>query len=169
MFDPLFNTYLTAPWKLNYVKQRKDPHQCFFCAIAQKTSGVKAWEVFRDELIMILLNRFPYNPGHLLIAPLKHYEKFEILPDDLTIHLIRKMQLAIKLLNLTHNPMGFNVGLNLGDIAGGSVKHFHWHIVPRYPGDLNFMEILRTRVLVETLEQTLTKLRTHANILLSKA
>ncbi|MFX0209256.1 MAG: HIT family protein [Candidatus Hodarchaeota archaeon] len=169
MSDPLFNTYLTAPWKLNYVKQRKDPHQCIFCAIAKKTSGVKAWEVFRDDLIMVLLNRFPYNPGHLLIAPLEHHEKFEELPDNLAIRLTSMLKQVIKLLNSTHAPMGFNIGLNLGNIAGGSIKHLHWHVVPRYLGDLNFMEILETRVLVETLEQTLTKLRTHTNILLSKA
>lgn len=168
MSDPLFNTYLTAPWKLDYVNQKKDPHQCILCAIAKKTSGVMAWEVFRDDLIMILLNRFPYNPGHLLIAPLEHHEKFEELPVKLATHLTLMLQQAIKLLNITHSPMGFNIGLNLGDIAGGSVKHLHWHVVPRYPGDLNFMEILKTRVLVETLEQTLTKLRTHTNIVLSE-
>ncbi|MFX0182982.1 MAG: HIT family protein [Candidatus Hodarchaeota archaeon] len=168
MEDPLFNTYLTAPWKKNYVKQKKDPHQCILCAITKKTSGIIAWEVFRNDLIMILLNRFPYNPGHLLIAPLEHYEKFEELPEKLAIHLTLMLQQAIKLLNITHTPMGFNIGLNLGEIAGGSIKHLHWHVVPRYSGDLNFMEILKTRVLVETLEQTLMKLRTHANIFLAK-
>ncbi|MFX0049805.1 MAG: HIT family protein [Candidatus Hodarchaeota archaeon] len=168
MADSFFNTYLTAPWKMDYVKQKKDPHQCIFCAISQKISGVITWEVFRDDLIMILLNRFPYNPGHLLIAPLEHYEKFEELPNKLVVHLTLMLQQAIKLLNTTHSPMGFNIGLNLGNIAGGSIKHLHWHIVPRYLGDLNFMEILKTRVLIETLEQTLTKLRTHTNILVSK-
>jgi len=168
MSDPLFNTYLAAPWKLDYVKQKKDPHQCILCAISQKTSGVIAWEVFRDDLIMVLLNRFPYNPGHLLIAPLEHHEKFEELPVKLATHLTLMLQQVIKLLNTTHSPMGFNIGLNLGDIAGGSINHLYWHVVPRYPGDLNFMEILKTRVLVETLEQTLTKLRTHTNIILSK-
>jgi len=117
---------------------------------------------------MVLLNRFPYNPGHLLIAPLEHHEKFEELPVKLATHLTLMLQQVIKLLNTTHSPMGFNIGLNLGDIAGGSINHLYWHVVPRYPGDLNFMEILKTRVLVETLEQTLTKLRTHTNIILSK-
>jgi ATP adenylyltransferase len=165
MSDPLFRSYLTAPWKKEYVMQKKDPNQCIFCAIAQKTKGIEAWEVFRDEFIIILLNRFPYNPGHLLIAPLDHYENFEELPPNLAAHLTILLQRGIQLLKRTHQPTAFNIGLNLGKAAGGSMGHVHWHIVPRYPGDLNFMEILDTRVLVETLEQTLTKLHQYVNFL----
>jgi ATP adenylyltransferase len=161
MPNPIFQSYLTAPWKAEYVKRTKDPNQCLFCAIAQKTAGIEAWEVFRDEKIMILLNRFPYNPGHLLIAPLDHYEQFEALPKELSCHLMLILQQGIKILKSTHQATAFNIGLNLGNTAGGSIKHLHWHIVPRYLGDLNFMEILETRVLVETLEQTMIKLRQH--------
>ena len=165
MSNPLFHSYLTAPWKTDYVKRKKDPHLCIFCAIAQKTTGIEAWEVFRDEKLMVLLNRFPYNPGHLLIAPIEHYNLFEEIPSELTFHLTIMLQRGIKLLKHTHGSTAFNIGLNLGKIAGGSIDHIHWHIVPRYSGDLNFMEILETRVLVETLEQTLNKLRAHVNIL----
>jgi ATP adenylyltransferase len=167
MSDPLFYSYLTAPWKTEYVKRKKDPHQCFICAIAQKTAGVKAWEVFRDNQIMVLLNRFPYNPGHLLIAPIEHYNTFEDIPTKLVTHLTIMLQRGIRLLKHTHQPTAFNIGLNLGKIAGGSIAHVHWHIVPRYLGDLNFMEILETRVLVETLEQTLHKLRQNSGKFLS--
>ena len=168
MTDPLFRSYLTAPWKKEYVKRKKDPNQCIFCAIAQKTRGIKVWEVFRDDQIVVLLNRFPYNSGHLLIAPLEHYEDFEVLPTNLASHLTTMLQRGIQLLKHTHNPSGFNIGLNLGKPAGGSVGHVHWHIVPRYPGDLNFMEILETRVLIETLDQTQGKLLSHTNILQGK-
>lgn len=167
MPKPLFRTYLTAPWKVEYVKQKKDPNQCFFCAIAHKTAGIEAWELFRDDQSMILLNRFPYNPGHLLVSPLEHYEHYEEVPTDLVTHLALLLQRGIKLLKITHQPRAFNIGLNIGNAAGGSVKHLHWHIVPRYFGDLNFMEILKTRVLVETLEQTMAKLRQNIGILLS--
>jgi len=163
---PLFPTYLTAPWKVEYVKRKKDPNQCIFCAIAQKTTGVESWEVFRDDQIMILLNRFPYNPGHLLLTPLEHYEHYEALPHELATHMAILIQKTIILLKESHQPEAFNIGLNVGNYAGGSIKHLHWHIVPRYLGDLNFMEILHTRVLVETLQQTLTKLRQHMDILL---
>lgn len=167
MSNHMFRSYLTAPWKSEYVKRKKDPNQCFLCAIAQRTTGVEAWEVFRDDQIMVLLNRFPYNPGHLLISPLEHHDQFEALPARLASHLTIKLQRGIKLLKHTHKPAAFNIGLNLGNIAGGSINHLHWHIVPRYPGDLNFMEILGTRVLVETLEQTLNKLQQSSSILLS--
>ncbi|MFX0014632.1 MAG: HIT family protein [Promethearchaeota archaeon] len=168
MSDRLFHTYLTAPWKKEYVEQKKDPHQCILCAIAQKTAGVKSWEVFRDDQIMILLNRFPYNPGHLLVSPLDHYEQYEGISTELVSHLALVLQKCIKLLKLTHQTTMFNIGLNLGELAGGSVKHLHWHVVPRYPGDLNFMEMLETRVLVETLEQTMYKLKQNINVLQSK-
>ena len=165
MSNPLFRTYLTAPWKKEYVKYKKDPNQCIFCAIAQKIPGIEAWEVFRDEYIMVLLNRFPYNPGHVLIAPIEHYTLFEKIPTEVAFHLTILLQRGIELLKHTHHPTAFNIGLNLGKNAGGSIDHIHWHIVPRYSGDLNFMEILETRVLVETLEQTLNKLRQNVNIL----
>lgn len=164
MTNPRFHTYLTAPWKTEYVKRKKDPNQCILCAIAQKTPGIEAWEVFRDDLIMVLLNRFPYNPGHLLISPLEHYEHYEVVPPELACHLALSIQLGLKLLKQTHQPAAFNIGLNLGNIAGGSIRHLHWHIVPRYLGDLNFMEILETRVLVETLDQTMSKIRQHISI-----
>lgn len=167
MSDPLFNSYLTVPWKAEYVKRKKDPNQCILCAIAQKTGGVKSWEVFRDESTMILLNRFPYNAGHLLISPLAHYEKFEMLPIDLASHMTLMLQKSIRLLNVTHKPMAYNVGLNLGEWSGGSIAHLHWHVVPRYRGDFNFMEILDTRVLIETLEETLAKMKHKISILSS--
>jgi len=165
MPKPLFHSYLTAPWKLEYVKQKKDPNQCIFCAISNKTAGVESWEIFRDYKIMILLNRFPYNPGHLLIVPHDHYEEFEVISSDLVNHMTKMIQRCIKLLKLTHNPSAFNVGFNIGKIAGASINHIHWHIVPRYLGDLNFMEFLHTRVLVETLKQTQDKLREYSKIL----
>jgi ATP adenylyltransferase len=163
MSDPLFNSYLSVPWKAVYVRRKKDPNKCLLCAIVQKIRGVKSWEVFRDDLVMVLLNRFPYNPGHLLISPLEHYEEYEAMPSELTSHLSVMLQRGIKLLKMTHQPMGFNIGLNLGgNIAGGSIKHIHWHLVPRYIGDLNFMEMLGTRVLIETLEETLSILKGDA-------
>ncbi len=168
MSNPLFHSYLTAPWKAEYVKRKKDPHQCILCAIAQKTAGVDAWEVFRDDQTMVLLNRFPYNPGHLLVAPKEHFTTFEELPIKLASHLTLMLQRGIRLLKHSHNPSAFNIGLNLGTTAGGSIKHVHWHIVPRYPGDMNFMEILETRVIIETLDQTLAKLQQHVNIIQEK-
>lgn len=165
MSDPLFNSYLAVPWKAEYVRRTKDPNRCILCEIAQKKGSEETWEVFRDDTVMVLLNRFPYNPGHLLIAPLRHYEEFPNLSPELVTHLSVLLQRSIRLLNRTHTPMGFNLGLNLGAAAGGSIRHIHWHVVPRYHGDLNFMEILRTRVLIETLDETLAKLQDQNQLL----
>ena len=116
---------------------------------------------------LAFLGKITWPPAFsiLLIAPLEHYDRFELLPLKLATHLTVMLQRGIELLKYTHQPSAFNIGLNLGNIAGGSVKHLHWHLVPRYLGDFNFMEILHTRVLVETLLQTLAKLRQHVDIL----
>jgi ATP adenylyltransferase len=165
MSDPLFNFYLAVPWKADYVRRDKDPNRCVLCEISQKKGSEESWEVFRDNKALVLLNKFPYNPGHLLIAPLEHFEEFTNLSSDLATHLTLVLQRSIHLLNRTHTPMGFNVGLNLGAAAGGSIRHIHWHVVPRYRGDLNFMDILQTRTLIETLDETLDKLRKQSKLL----
>ncbi|MFW9856622.1 MAG: HIT family protein [Candidatus Thorarchaeota archaeon] len=165
MSDPLFNYYLAVPWKADYVRSKKDPNRCILCEISQKRSSEDSWEVFRDDKVIVLLNKFPYTPGHLLIAPLEHFEEFTDLPQVLITRLTLILQRSVLLLNRTHSPMGFNVGLNLGDAAGGSIRHIHWHVVPRYRGDLNFMDILRTRTLIETLDETLAKLQKHSQLL----
>ena len=171
MSDPIFHSYLTAPWKAEYVLNRKsknkDPNSCTFCAIVHRTPGVESWEIFRDEKCIILLNKFPYNPGHLLLLPMDHYEDITQLPPNIHSHLGNMMQRCVKLLQSTYKAEGFNIGLNMGQTAGASISHLHWHIVPRYPGDLNFMEILKTRIMVETLSQTLIKLREKNEIFTS--
>ena len=165
MSKPPFESYLTAPWKAEYVGRKKDPNECLLCAIANKNKSITAWEVFRDDQAMVLLNRYPYNPGHLLIVPLDHFEEFDKLPASLSSHLTLLIQNSLKLLKKTHSPQGFNIGLNLGKVSGRSIPHLHWHIVPRYLGDYNFLEILGTRVLIETLPQTLCKLQKEIKIL----
>ncbi|WP_455464147.1 HIT family protein [Candidatus Hodarchaeum mangrovi] len=160
-----FESYLAAPWKAEYVRKKKDSNECILCAIANKNKSITAWEVFRDDQAMILLNKYPYNPGHLLIVPLDHFEEFDMLSASLSSHLTILIQSSIKLLKKTHFPLGFNIGLNIGNVSGASVRHIHWHIVPRYYGDYNFLEILGTRVMVETLPQTLIKLQKEIEIL----
>jgi ATP adenylyltransferase len=169
MSNPLFHSYLTAPWKKEYVTKRKDQeldnNQCIFCAIAQKTPDVESWEIFRNQLCMVLLNKYPYNPGHLLLLPLNHFTSIVEIPQRVWNNLNLLLKRSTQLLTKTHNPSGFNIGMNLGNVAGASIKHLHWHVVPRYPGDLNFMEILHTRVMVETLDQTMEILKGHSDIL----
>ena len=169
MSEPIFPSYITAPWKAEYVMNRKDehkdPNQCIFCAIVERTPGVESWEIYRDKICIILLNKYPYNPGHLLLLPLDHYEDLSLIPLNIHSHIGKMMQRCIMLLQSTHEPVGFNIGLNMGRWGGASINHLHWHIVPRYPGDINFMEILRTRIMIETLEQTFLKIQEKREIL----
>lgn len=158
MTEPIFPLYLTAPWKRKYVEKKKNSHQCIFCAIANHIGQLDQWEVFRDEKVSVTLNKYPYNPGHLLVFPLNHYEEYETIPEELVHHISLIIQRSILMLKKIYKPSGFNIGLNLGSSSGASITHIHWHIVPRYAADLNFMEILGTRVLVETLEETYIKL-----------
>lgn len=159
MADPLYKLYLTAPWKKEYVLSKKKNDKCIFCLIANNKNFEGSWEIYRDTKAIIILNRFPFNPGHLLIIPLKHLEQIDELPVTLMNHLSKLIQKGIKLLKDTYDVQSFNIGLNQGEYSGASISHLHWHIVPRYPTDMNFMEILGTRTTIETLGETYQKLK----------
>jgi ATP adenylyltransferase len=150
---------LWAPWRLSYVatpkeKQPTSDDDCFICRGVIGTDDRANLVVYRSELSIVVLNRFPYNNGHLLVCPKTHKGQLEeqtaeeLLDQQLTI---RKM---LGILGKRMNPDGFNVGLNLGRAAGAGVPgHLHWHIVPRWTGDTNFMPVLTdTRVIVQSLE-----------------
>jgi ATP adenylyltransferase len=156
---------LWAPWRLAYV-QNSDPDKtppskpdCFLCRYRDDASAndPKNLVVMRGEYSIVVLNRFPYNNGHLLIAPREHKADLRDLNDDElleTNHLLQKM---LGLLEKTISPDGFNVGLNLGRVAGAGLPgHLHWHIVPRWNGDTNFMPILsEAKVIPQALDALL--------------
>ena len=156
---------LWAPWRLAYV-QNSDPEKmqpsmpgCFLCSYRDddSTNDPKNLVVMRGEYSIVVLNRFPYNNGHLLIAPREHKADLRDLNDDElleTNHLLQKM---LGLLEKTISPDGFNVGLNLGRVAGAGLPgHLHWHIVPRWNGDTNFMPILgEAKVIPQALDALL--------------
>ena len=150
---------LWAPWRLSYVthateKQPTRGDECFICQSVAGTDDRANLVVYRSELALVILNRFPYNNGHLLVCPKLHKGQLEEqTPDELL-----EQQLTIcKMLGILKKrlqPDGFNVGLNLGRAAGaGTPGHLHWHIVPRWTGDTNFMPVLTdTRIIVQSLE-----------------
>ncbi|RMF12457.1 MAG: HIT domain-containing protein [Candidatus Dadabacteria bacterium] len=151
---------LWAPWRMAYIKHGKPEHQeghCFLCAAPGHDSLV-IWE---GDSTFAMLNRFPYNPGHLLIAPKAHRADFENFSADEALELNVGLQICLRALRETMNPQGFNVGMNLGSAAGAGVpEHLHLHIVPRWSGDNNFMPVIgETRVLPELLEDTAARLR----------
>ncbi|MFN2581264.1 MAG: HIT domain-containing protein [Candidatus Dormibacteria bacterium] len=133
---------------------------CFLCEAITSSDDDGLLVVERRPLSITVLNRFPYNSGHVMVVPQRHVSDLRDLHDDESAALFSGCQRALSALGNALHPEGYNVGINLGKPAGGSVDHLHMHVVPRWAGDTNFMPALAdTKVLPEHLEQTAQKLR----------
>ncbi|HME92083.1 MAG TPA: HIT domain-containing protein [Myxococcaceae bacterium] len=154
---------LWAPWRMEFILGSK-PEGCIFCRLPAET-GAEADRnnliVGRTKLSFAILNRFPYNSGHLMVVPQRHTADFASLPEEESIDLHRLLQLSVSVLQEAYRPDGFNLGMNLGRSAGaGIADHLHYHLVPRWTGDTNFMPLIsETKVIVEHLMQSYDKLR----------
>lgn len=154
--------YLWSPWRIQYIEAASDsegdPEGCIFCAIRDGAEDDRV--LARTELGYVVLNKFPYNPGHLLIVPNRHTGEVEALESDEHASLMALLARSIRALRSASEPHGFNVGMNLGRVAGAGVPdHLHWHVVPRWNGDTNFISIVgETRVLPELVADTRAKL-----------
>jgi len=151
---------LWAPWRIQYVTRPKETG-CILCQKSKENKDETNFILHRSQNNFIILNAFPYNPGHLMIAPYRHIANLQDLSDaEITDHfnLVKK---SLALLKEILNPDGFNIGLNIGKVAGAGIEeHLHTHIVPRWQGDVNFMPVLsNTRVISEELAATYKKLR----------
>ena len=146
---------LWAPWRVEYIEQADERPGCVFC------SPEEGLVVHRGETALVLLNRFPYTSGHLLVAPVRHAGTFGELTDAEALQIHRLAVGSIAALAAAYAPHGQNLGWNLGRAAGaGIVDHVHLHVVPRWNGDTNFMPVLAdTRVLPEALAETARRLR----------
>ncbi|MFW9938995.1 MAG: HIT family protein [Candidatus Thorarchaeota archaeon] len=130
------------------------------CSIRDNDERVINLKIYEDTLIFISLNLYPYNPGHLMIIPNRHIIKLSDLTKEESNHIIRAIQGLQILLDDTYNPKGYNVGINQGKIAGGSVEHLHFHLVPRYGAELGYIDIVgKTRVVPEGLNSVEEKLK----------
>jgi ATP adenylyltransferase len=150
---------LWAPWRLSYVAAERpavptaaDP--CFLCAGLAAEDDRANLIALRTPLSVVVLNKFPYNNGHLLIAPVAHKATLEELTAEELLDTMETVRRAVRALSELMRPDGFNVGLNLGRAAGAGLPgHLHWHVVPRWNGDTNFMPVLSdARVIVQSLE-----------------
>jgi ATP adenylyltransferase len=153
---------LWAPWRIEYV-EAPHPHDegCIFCGRLALGDDEKALILTRSQLAFAILNAYPYNPGHLMVAPLRHVGELEALRPDELADASALLQRSVRALKEASGPDGFNIGLNLGRVAGAGVPgHVHWHVVPRWNGDTNFMAVVgETRVLPEALAATYAKLK----------
>jgi ATP adenylyltransferase len=145
---------------MNYVGGEK-PVGCIFCVKPAEDEDEKNLILGRSEHAYALLNLYPYNSGHLMVVPYRHTGDLASLPADISADVMTLTQRAVAALTEEYRPQGFNVGLNLGEVAGGSISaHLHVHVVPRWGGDTNFMPVTAdTKVLPETLDQTYARLR----------
>lgn len=152
---------LWAPWRMKYIEEGSKIEGCIFCIFPAEQDDRKNLILYRGERSFIMLNSFPYNPGHLMVAPYKHTADLYELTDEELLDVDHLVRFSVRLLSATVQPDGFNLGVNLGRTAGaGIVDHVHWHIVPRWNGDTNFMPVIgETKVLPESLEATYDKLK----------
>lgn len=159
---------LWAPWRLNYIVNAVDKDAtekpqdgCFLCRYRDLANDAENYVVDRSEHSLIVLNRFPYNNGHLLIAPREHKATLDDLSDFELLDLQQQLRRMVKLLGLVMGAEGFNIGLNLGRVAGAGLPgHLHWHIVPRWNGDVNFMPIIAdAKVIPQSLDALYQLLR----------
>jgi ATP adenylyltransferase len=139
----------------------EQPDACLFCTLAAAGDDEASMILHRGSHAFVLMNAFPYNPGHVMIAPYRHVGDAERLTDDELLDVGRLQRAALRALREEMSPHGFNLGMNLGRVAGAGIPdHVHWHVVPRWNGDTNFTTVLAdTRVLPESLEDTYRKLR----------
>ena len=162
---------LWTPWRMTYIEEKTPlENGCIFEAGEGEKFQKESLLLYRDALVVVLINRFPYANGHLLIAPSRHAGDIsELLPEESTA-LFDMIQESVAILRKHKNPDGFNIGLNLGTVAGaGHPDHLHFHVVPRWEGDHNFMTVLdEVRTIPEHIENTFDQLLPAFQELLDK-
>ena len=152
---------LWAPWRMKYILSDDKADECIFCPGPDRSRDESRLILHVGARCMVMMNRFPYINGHLLVAPLRHISTLERLTAEESLALFSTVATCTAILRKAINPDGFNVGLNLGNVAGAGVDdHIHFHIVPRWGGDTNFMTVLgEVRVIPEHIEETYRKLK----------
>jgi ATP adenylyltransferase len=153
--------YLWSPWRMKYISEHRKVTGCVFCWALEQTDSVENLVVARGQAAFVILNRFPYTSGHLMIVPCEHQPSLELLAPATRAEIMELAAQALAVLQGVYHPQGFNLGMNIGESAGaGIAEHVHLHIVPRWGGDTNFMSSLaNTRVLPEALEDTFARVR----------
>lgn len=149
-----------APWRQSYVTQMSHTNECIFCK-AINGGDEENYVVYRSIHTIAILNRYPYNNAHVMVAPKRHIPSTELLTTDELIDLMTTLNTILSVVRKCYNPHGFNIGANIGRAAGAGIEgHIHIHIVPRWNGDTNFMPVLaRAKVIPEDLRETWRKLR----------
>lgn len=152
---------LWAPWRINYIKAKKQKG-CLFCkADKQKAKGKKDYVIFRTRHSIAMLNAFPYNNGHVMVSPIRHVNELGKLSDIELLDLFKSLDKVKKLLEKALKPHGYNIGINISRSAGAGITgHLHIHIVPRWVGDANFMPVIYdTKIISQSLDELYKQLK----------
>ena len=149
-----------APWRIEYIRREK-PEGCILCEKPKQSSDAMNYILYRGDKNFVIMNAYPYNPGHLMIAPYRHIANLEELTDEELHEHFAIVRQSVNVLKQAFNPGGFNIGINMGKVAGAGIdEHVHTHVVPRWQGDTNFMPVLSgVRVIPEALAETYEKLK----------
>ncbi|WP_297520870.1 HIT domain-containing protein [Thermococcus sp.] len=151
---------LWAPWRIEYIRSPK--HEgCIFCDFPKENRDRERLILYRGKKAFVIMNNYPYNPGHVMVVPYRHVANWEDLTDGELLEIMKLTQLMIKAIKRAMNPDGFNLGVNLGRVAGAGIdSHVHLHIVPRWNGDTNFMPVVAdTKVIPESLQEAYDELK----------
>ena len=161
---------LWAPWRMAYIDQGADDAACIFCSKPTLENLREALVLVQTKHTVVMLNKFPYNNGHLLLAPKRHESKIDNLPEDENNDLSKALRESVAIIRAVLRPGGINLGMNLGKCAGAGVEdHLHWHVVPRWEGDTNFMPVVgETRVMPQHLLDSYDRLKPHFDGLVAK-
>ena len=153
--------YLWTPWRYAYVSSTEKAAGCVFCEAAKEKNDEKARIVYRGKSCFIILNTFPYTPGHVMVVPYAHLDELQKLPSGAANEMMALSQRMETVLRELYHPDGINLGMNIGKAAGAGIAgHIHMHVLPRWVADSNFMTVVgETRVLPETLEMTWRRMK----------
>jgi ATP adenylyltransferase len=153
--------FLWSPWRMTYIQNNQHSADCVFCSALEQADGPANLIVARGGRAFVILNRYPYTSGHLMVVPNAHRAALEELDAHTRAEMMELSNQAILILQAVYHPQGFNLGMNIGEVSGaGIADHIHMHIVPRWGGDTNFMTSLaNTRVLPESLPDTYQRVR----------
>ena len=152
--------HIWAPWRMEYIQMKK-PKGCILCGKPKQDKDAENYILYRGDKNFVIMNSYPYNPGHLMIVPYRHIASLEELTDEERHEHFDIVSQSIRVLRQVFNPGGFNLGINIGKVAGaGIADHIHTHVVPRWQGDTNCMTVISdVRVIPEALAETYQKLK----------
>ena len=153
---------LWSPWRMKYIENNEKEEGCVFCNALAKSDSIDNLIVHRGQLAFVILNKYPYTSGHIMVAPFTHQASLEELDSVARAEIMELVSKCITVLKAIYKPQAFNIGANIGAAAGaGVLGHVHLHIVPRWTGDTNFMSTIgEVRVLPESLEETYQRFKT---------